>query len=119
MEQISVEFGSKYNFRNCRLQSGGHFTSASMCQYVLQLGLYSLSGKKSYHKISWSLKAVGLDVVMIISFWNLTGKSAAQISERLEKSNPESRGFESSQDLSVRRLTAYWIEVMGFMYAPR
>ena len=29
-----------------------------------------------------------------------------QISERLEKFKPESRGFETSRDLAVRRLTA-------------
>ena len=34
--------------------------------------LYSLSSKMSYHQISWSLEATRLDVIMIISLWNLT-----------------------------------------------
>ena len=33
-------------------------------------------------------------------------RGTCQISERLEKSKPESRGFEASRDLAVRRLTA-------------
>ena len=40
-------------------------------------GLYSLSGQTSYRKISWSLEAPRLDVIMILSLWNLTGTSAA------------------------------------------
>ena len=68
------------------------------------LGLYSLSGKTSYRQISRSLEAARLDLAMIVSLWNLTG--TCQISERLEKSKPESRGFETSRDLAVRRLTA-------------
>ena len=55
------------------------------------LGLYSLSCKTSYRQISWSLEATRLDVLIIISLWNLTGISAAllprcrcQISKRLE-----------------------------------
>ena len=57
-------------------------------------GLYSLSGKTSYRQISWSLDATRLDVIMIISLWNLTGistalqrcRDACQISEWLGKS---------------------------------
>ena len=30
-----------------------------------------------YRKISWSLEAARLDVIMIVSFWNLTGISGA------------------------------------------
>ena len=40
-------------------------------------GLYSLSGKTSYHQISRSLEAARLDVTIIVSLWNLTGISAA------------------------------------------
>ena len=40
-------------------------------------GLYSLSGKTSYRKISWSLGAARFGVIMIVSLWNLTGISAA------------------------------------------
>ena len=42
-------------------------------------GLYSLSGKTSYHQISWSLEAARLGVVMIASLWNLTGILAALV----------------------------------------
>ena len=40
-------------------------------------GLYSLSSKKFYRQISWSLGAARLDVIMIVSLWNLTGILAA------------------------------------------
>ena len=70
-------------------------------------GLYSLSGKTSYRQISLSLEATKLDVMMIVSLWNVTGISmarvACQISERLENFKPESRGFKTAQDLAVRR----------------
>ena len=39
-------------------------------------------------------------------------QGTCQISEQLEKFKPESRGFETSQDLAVRRLTALWIEAL-------
>ena len=70
------------------------------------LSLYSLSGKTSYHQTSWSLEGARLDVIMIVSFWKLTGISkhgfrcACQISGRLKKSKPESRSFETSRDLA-------------------
>ena len=40
-------------------------------------GLYSLSGKTPYHQISWSHGAARLDVILIVSHWNLAGISAA------------------------------------------
>ena len=43
------------------------------------LGLYSLSGKTSYHQISWSLEAARLDFAMVVSLWNLTGTSVAAV----------------------------------------
>ena len=43
----------------------------------LPLGLYSLSGKTSYRKISWCFEAARLGVIMIVSLWNLTGISTA------------------------------------------
>ena len=49
------------------------------------LGLYSLSGKTSYRQISWSLEAARLDVVMVVSLWNLTGTSAAALPRYLPK----------------------------------
>ena len=41
------------------------------------LGLYSLSGKTSYRKISWSLEAARFGFKHFQSLWNLTGTSAA------------------------------------------
>ena len=39
--------------------------------------LYSLSGKTSYRKISWSLEAARFGFKLFQSLWNLTGTSAA------------------------------------------
>ena len=36
----------------------------------LSLGIHSLSGKTSYHKISWSLEAARLYVIVLVSLWN-------------------------------------------------
>ena len=43
------------------------------------LGLYSLSGKTSYRKISWSLEAARFRFRLFQSLWNLTGTSAAAL----------------------------------------
>ena len=40
-------------------------------------GLYSLSGKTSYRKISWSLEATRFGFKLFQSLWNLAGNSAA------------------------------------------
>ena len=40
-------------------------------------GLYSLSGKTSYRKISWSLEAARFGFKLFQSLWNLAGTSAA------------------------------------------
>ena len=40
-------------------------------------GLYSLSGKTSYRKISWSLEAAWFGFKLFQSLWNLAGTSAA------------------------------------------
>ena len=47
------------------------------------LGLYLLSGRTSYRKISWSFEAAGFRFRFIQSLWNLTGTSAAALSKRL------------------------------------
>ena len=39
-------------------------------------GLYSQKGQTSYRRISWSLEATQLDVIMFVSLWNLTGIAA-------------------------------------------
>ena len=44
---------------------------------MIQQGLYSPSGKMCYFQISWSLEAVGLDIMIIVSPRNLSGISAA------------------------------------------
>ena len=44
------------------------------------LGLYSLSGKMSCRKISWSIEAAGLDVIMIaLKFDRHLGNAAAEV----------------------------------------
>ena len=55
--------------------------------------LYSLSGKECYRQIPRSLEAARLNVMIIVS---LCCRGACQISERLIKSKPESRGFTRS-----------------------
>ena len=73
---------------------------------------YSVNGKTSFRQISWGVEAARLGVLMIVSFWNLAGISTAPLPRRLsnfrtiEKSKPESRGFDTSRDLGVIRLTA-------------
>ena len=42
-------------------------------------GLYSLSGKTSYRKISWSLEAARFGFGLFQLLWNLTGISAAAL----------------------------------------
>ena len=46
-------------------------------------GLYSLSGRTSYRKISWSLDVARLDVITIVWLWNLTGISASLLTKCL------------------------------------
>ena len=76
------------------------------------LGLYSLSGRTSYRKISWSLEATRFGFRLFQSLWNLTAprqqccRDACQISKRYDNCNIKSRGFETSRDLAVRHLTA-------------
>ena len=41
------------------------------------LGFYSLSGQTSYCQISWRHDPARLDVIMIVSLWNLSGILAA------------------------------------------
>ena len=92
-------------------------------------GLYSLSGKTSYRKISWSFEAARFGLKLFQSLWNLAGTSAALLPRCLsnfkflivfflswyDHCNIQSRGFETSRDLAVRRLTAYWIEALKHM----
>ena len=72
-----------------------------------RLGLYSLSGKTSYCKISKVSKSrdSSLDFSNSSEIWQAPD-SACQVSERCDDYNTQSRGFETSRDLAVRRLTA-------------
>ena len=58
---------------------------------------------------------------MVVSIWNLTGISAPlPVKFQSEcKSKSESRDFETSRDLALRRLTASWIEALGGFWATR
>ena len=79
-------------------------SSADTAVKITRHRLYSLSHKTSYHQILWTREAARLNVMMIVTLWNLSGisqpccRGACQVSERLEKSKPESRGFEGSYD---------------------
>ena len=66
--------------------------------------LYSLSGKTSYRKILWSMEAARLDVIVIfiaLKFYRHLGSVNFQ-----SNSKSESRGFEISRNVAVRRFTA-------------
>ena len=73
--------------------------------------LYSLSDKTYYRQISWSLDDARLDVKLLYrsEIWRASRQRcclvACQISERFGKSKFESRRFEISQDLVVKRIT--------------
>ena len=70
-------------------------------------GLYSLSGKMSFHQISWCLEGATLGVMIILSLWNLAAISIAVLprclSQRLQKFKPEPLTDTSS-------LRGYWPE---------
>ena len=61
----------------------GHFIGDGVilcdciCAREVHLGLSSLNGKMAYTQIPWILVGARLDVVMIVSLWNLTDISAA------------------------------------------
>ena len=48
-----------------------------LCFVLHHQGLYSLSGKTSYRKISWSLEAARFGSKLFQSLWNWAGTSAA------------------------------------------
>ena len=51
--------------------------SSPLSQMRSNQGLYSLSGKTSYRKNSWSLEAARFEFKLFQSLWNLAGTSAA------------------------------------------
>ena len=65
-------------------------------------GLCSLNRRTSYRKISWSLEAARLDIIMIVSLWNLTGMSAALLSRCML--NFRAIGKSSNRNLAASRL---------------
>ena len=81
-------------------------------------GLYSLSRRTSYRKISWSLVARRFRFRLFQSFWNLTGTSATGL-PRYNHYNTQSRGFENSRDLTVRPFTASPVVLQSYNRLPQ
>ena len=80
-----------------------------------ELCIYSLTSKGGYRQISRSLETAILSDILIALLCNLTGIAAAEVPVKLQsdckrKSKVESRGFETSRDLAIRRSSARWIE---------
>ena len=69
-------FTTEYNESS---RAGSSWLFNISCTVVRLQGLYSLSGKTSYRQISWSLEATRLNVIIVVSLWNLTGTSAAAL----------------------------------------
>ena len=70
---------------------------------------YSLNGKAYFRKFPQSLKAAGLDVKLIVSFWN-----SSQIWKRSDHSKSIYRNIATSQHFVVRRRAADWIGILWF-----
>ena len=106
------------NFNNCSfsvkvvLTNSVHQVgnSASVHQAIRRLTAKS-------HEI-W--KAQDLMLELSCRVWQVSRqhcwRGACQISEPLAKSKPESRGFETLRDLTVRRLTVQWIEALNLIW---
>ena len=62
---------------NVKSRRWGCLVTWFCCHLIANQGLYSLSGKTSYCKISWSLEAVIFGFGLYQSLWNLRGTSAA------------------------------------------
>ena len=94
--------------------------SLSTCHAVF-CDFHSLSDKSAYLQIWWSQsREIGCyNDHITLKFDRHLGSTAAQgacqISEWLEKSKPESCGFDTSQDLVVRRLTTLWSEALWLL----
>ena len=75
-------------------------------------GIYSLSGWTSHRKIYLRVEAASFGFRLFQPPWNLQAprqqccRDACQIIERYYHHNIQSRGFEISQSLAIRRLTA-------------
>ena len=70
------------------------------------LGPVSISDNTSYHKILWSLEAMGLVVPLIFDRQHCC-RGSCQSSEWSDSSEYQSRGFQT-QDLMITQLMGYW-----------
>ena len=71
-EPISSPFMCKVKWRKICLYFLSFLHIGSLCwELKLFQGLYLLSGPTSYRKISWSLEAARLGVILIVSQWKL------------------------------------------------
>ena len=86
-----------------------HYPLVELFNALNNLGLYSQTGRTSYHKISWSLSAARF----MLSLSNRSKilqapqeqhcQHACQISARYKHHNIQSRGFNTSRKRAVRR----------------
>ena len=75
----------------------------------MENGPIPISINASYGKISLSLEVARFVFRIVQSLWNLTGDAAAcQISKKWYYSIYQFRDFETSQDLTIRRIVGYW-----------
>ena len=75
-----MTFACKAKFPVLLADESKSLSSGEDASYGLYLqGLYSLSGKTSYGKISWSLETAIFGFRLFRSLWNLTGTSAAAL----------------------------------------
>ena len=93
-----------------------HYRSS---QVYIVLGPISISDKASYCNISQSIETARFLFRIIRSLWNLTGTSAAVLPKCLSNFNDnlnyQSRSFETSRDLTIRRLIGYWNRVHTYI----
>ena len=81
-------------------------------------GLHSLNGWTSYHKILQSLEAARFssDFSNRSEIWKAHRqhccRDTCKVLEWYDHYNTQSRYFETSRNLAVRRLTAWWIEAL-------
>ena len=88
---------------------------------IALLSIYSQSGRMSYHKVSWSLKATWFGFRLLSSLRNLTGTPVALLPRCLSNSRAirwlsiQSHGFESSRDPYIQ---IWWRCDLFFNYRP-
>ena len=89
-------------------------------QYKNTLGLYSLCGKTPYRKISWSLEAARMYMIMIVSLWDRhLGNVAAEVPVKFQSDwismdpNPAASKFHEILWWDVGP-SAEWIEALFF-----